>query len=290
LFVKLRAETSVCEISPEEAAAYEELVKNLSPETIQAAYRSITSSLEEILRSPLPRASLEMALARLSGLGHLKSLEELLRQLESGAGANIAAASPPPPRETQAPPSSKKISVPVYTIPNPDPLVHGPEKKSAEPSGDQPAQGAGPSVSGNFLFDSFVRAVFQHKASLGAILEHALPVSSESQWKTEAEVKIGFRTSHGFYKLQALHKANFEQLEKLLQSQLGRKVRLSIETVSGLPTETSPVVSIVEKEKLTTAQIETEKKKKFLEHEIVKSTKEIFGAELSSFDVDKSKA
>ncbi|MGZ3686204.1 MAG: DNA polymerase III subunit gamma/tau, partial [Bdellovibrionota bacterium] len=47
LFVKLRANTNVAEISPDETAAYEALVANLSPEAIQAAYRSVTVSLDE---------------------------------------------------------------------------------------------------------------------------------------------------------------------------------------------------------------------------------------------------
>ena len=142
----------------------------------------------------------------------------------------------------------------------------------------------------NPAFENYVRLVLQHKASLGAILEHALPLSPETQWKIDSEIRIGFRKSHGFYQLQAEHKINFDQLEKLLQQMLGRKVRLVIETVSGSPGPAAPLVSMVEKEKLSATQIETEKKKKFLEQEIVRDTKEIFGAELSSFDIDKSKS
>lgn len=263
-------------------------MKTLSPEAIQAAYKSITTSLEEILRSPLPRASLEMALARLSGIGHLKSLEELLQKLESGVGAAPLASTP------VASAAPAKVSVPVYTIPNADPVI-SPQKKNPE-STEAPSRAppiappsAGHQGSGHAPFDGFVRAVFQHKASLGAILEHAVPMTSESDWGTEAEIRIGFRASHGFYKLQAQHKSNFEQLEKILQSQVHRKVKLAIETAAGAASQNSPVASIVEKQKLTTEQIEGEKKKKFLEHEIVKDTKEIFGAELSSFDIDKSK-
>jgi hypothetical protein len=45
----------------------------------------------------------------------------------------------------------------------------------------------------------------------------------------------------------------------------------------------------VERKKLASSQFTAEKKKLFLEHEIVRDTKEIFGAELSSFDIDNSK-
>lgn len=282
LFVKLRADATVTDVAPEELAAYEDLVQPLSPEAIQAAYRSITASLEEILRSPLPRASLEMALARLAGIGHLKSLEQLLGQLESGAvrtaaPAPVSSASPAP--GTSVTPA--KVSIPVYQIPNSDPVT-SPEKKSQE-AAPPPAASLGGEGLG-----AFVRYVLQQKASLGAILEHAIPVSSAPQWKSDSEIRIGFRKSHAFYQLQAQHKANFDQLEKYLQAMLGRKARLVIESITGAANPQSASVSIVEKEKLETAQVIADTRKKFLEHDIVRDTKEIFGAELSSFDIDKT--
>lgn len=287
LFVKLRADASVTEVAPEEQAAYEDLVQPLSPEAIQAAYRSMTVSLEEVLRSPLPRASLEMALARLAGIGHLKSLETLLGQLESGAVRASAPAAPAPQAMASAPApaasvSAPKVSLPVFQIPNADPVT-SPEKKSPESA---PLASAA-SLGGDGL-GAFVRYVLAQKASLGAILEHAIPVSTAAQWKTDAEIKIGFRKSHAFYQLQAQHKANFELLERYLQAMLGRKAKLTIESIVGAANPQSTSVSIVEKEKHESAQAVEHTRKKFLEHDIVRDTKEIFGAELSSFDIDKT--
>jgi DNA polymerase-3 subunit gamma/tau len=283
LFVKLRADSAVTDVAPEELAAYEDLVQPLSPEAIQAAYRSITNSLEEILRSPLPRASLEMALARLAGIGHLRSLEELLGQLESGAStpAPARATTSPSPAPTQhAGPTPAKVTLPVYQIPNSDPVI-SPEKKS-------PEQAPQAGINQGDGLGAFVRYVLQQKASLGAILEHSIPVSTAAQWRTDPEIRIGFRKSHAFYQLQAQHKANFEQLEKYLHAMLGRKARLVIESITGAANPQSTSVSIVEKEKAETAQAVADTRKKFLEHDIVRDTKEIFGAELSSFDIDKS--
>jgi DNA polymerase-3 subunit gamma/tau len=285
LFVKHRADAAISEILDEEKGAYEELVKALSPEAIQAAYKSMLASLEEILRSPLPRASLEMALARLSGIGQLKSLEELIARLESGgpraapAIAPVAAAPAAMPSAAQA-----KTAIPVFHIPNPDPLGQpAPEKKNPEP--------ASPGGIEHPPFFAFVRQVLQQKASLGAILEHAVPLSTEAQWASAPEVRIGFRKSHAFYQLQAQHKLNFDQLEKTLKTMLGRSVRLVIEAVSSVPQPTAPgaPVSIVEREKQVSAQAVAEVRRRFLEHEIVRNTQEIFGAALSSFDIDRSK-
>lgn len=301
LFVKFRADAALAEIVEDEKEAYEKLAGSLSSEAIQAAYKSISNSLEEILRSPLPRASLEMALARLSGIGHLKSLEELLAQLEGGSlpkakAAPAPSAAParttpapaprlsevraaPAPQASAQPAPQAKVAIPVFQIPNPDPVMHPPtEKKAPEPV-----------ATDNSLFTGFVKLVLQQKASLGALLEHAIPLTPESQWALAPEIRIGFRKSHAFYQLQAQHKINFDQLEKLLQQLLNRKTRLVIETVTMKAAADVPhaPTSIVEKEKMSAAQSAADKKKKFLDEAIVHATKEIFGAELSSFDIDK---
>ena len=129
--------------------------------------------------------------------------------------------------------------------------------------------------------------VLQEKPSLGALLEHAIPLSSESDWKTAADLRIGFRKSHAFYQLQAQHRANFEKLEQSLKLFLHRPVRLTIESVAEGAHHPSIPVSIREQEKRSTGEMMKEKKEAFLAHEVVRHTKEIFGAELSSFDIDR---
>lgn len=249
LFVKLNAGTSVTELSDEERSEYEALVKTLSSETIQAAYRAMIASLDEILRSPLPRASLEMALARIAGIGHLKSLEELVRSFSSGPSVVL-------------------------------------EKKSPELSnGHAPTPIAAANID-SLSLPGFVSFVLQQKASLGSLLEHAIAVTPEADWPTAQEIKLGFRKSHGFFQLQAQHKTNAEPLERTLQSYLKRKIPLRFES---LPDEVQEKASIVETQRIVIAQATEEKKKRFLEHEVVRHTKEIFGAEMSSFDIDKTK-
>ncbi len=252
LFVKLRAGEALVEISPEEIKEYEELVQHTSAETLQAAFRAMNTSLEEILRSPLPRASLEMALARISGLGHLRSLEELLSGLQST------------PTQTAG------------------------EKKNLEPLAPAPVVTAGPATSPakEQNFEAFLALVRQKNPNLGAILEHSAPLTDS--WSQSAEIRLGFRKSQGFYQMQAQHKPNLQQLGQLLEGFLGRKVQLSIESVAE-SVEKTLAPSPMEKEREHTVKISAEKKKKFMEHEIVRNTKEIFGAELSSFDIDKSK-
>src|SRR5262249_37374526 len=96
------------------------------------------------------------------------------------------------------------------------------------------------------------------------------------------------RKSHAFYQLQAQHRNNFEQLEKMLQAQLQRKAKLVIETLAGISGPDASA-SLMEKEKQARVQAEGEKRKQFLEHAIVRDTKEIFGAELYGVKKEKSK-
>jgi hypothetical protein len=245
----------------------------------------MNNSLEEILKSPLPRASLEMALARLAGLGQLKSLEDLISALQGGTAAPPATGGEKKNPEPVKPPAPHAST----SSPSPAPVAKnftGPTQATTTAPA-APAVAAPPSM-GSLTFPNFVAYLLQQKASLGALLEHAMPAGIES-WASAAELKIGFRKSHSFYQMQAQHKANFEQLERHLGGFLQRKVRLIIETLPDDAAKAAGIVSLVEKEKQGLAQTTAEKKKKFLEHEIVRNTKEIFGAELSSFDIDRSK-
>lgn len=305
LFVKLRADAALTEISDDEKAEYEALVAHLSPEAIQAAYRAISSSLEEILRSPLPRASLEMALARLAGLGQLKSLEDLLKSLQSGAPiAGAAHAAPAPPSFQNSPPPASPASAekksPSIASPSPAPgngrasfAAPGPASSSLATAVATPASAIPPPAEGERGFAHFVAYVLQQKASLGALLEHAIPVTPDAEWPSAAEVKIGFRKNHSFYKAQAEHRVNYEQLERILSAYLGHRAKLHIDFVAdntaGAKADAPAATSFVEREKRALAENAAEKKKKFLEHAIVQDTKEIFGAELSSFDIDNPK-
>lgn len=281
LFVKLRADASLTELSPEEIADYEELVKDLSAETIQAAYRTMTTALEEILRSPLPKASLEMALARLSGLGHLRSLEEILKNLQSAAPSAAA----PKPVERAPPTLAEKKSLSAA----PKALAESVPVPAVTPA-SAPVQAAAPGAAPNTnaTFEEFVAFVLQQKPSLGALLEHALPVSDAAEWQQGPDVRIGFRKAHSFYQLQAQHKANFEMLQACLTNYRRRPSRLVLESVAGTEAK-AELASVREKEKTSQAVSAAEMKEKFLAHEIVRNTKEIFGAELSSFDIDKTK-
>jgi DNA polymerase-3 subunit gamma/tau len=313
LFVKLRAGENLTEISKEERSDFESLVENLSPEQLQAAFRVMNVSLEEILKSPLPKASLEMTLARLAGLSHLKSLENffagnavsppgMTNNTSVGAASSAGGRMNPPPPTTAAKVEKKSFdralaptsgstntaTINGVTAPNSANAANTANAANATANHSHPTPSQTSQTKGGSSFEAFIQFLLQQKASLGALLEHAIPVAGE-KWLDGAEVRIGFRKNHSFYQMQAQHRANFEQLEKHLQSFCDKKVKLVIESVAAEGKSTTES-SLMERKKESVEKTAAEKKKKFLEHEIVRNTKEIFGAELSSFDIDRSKS
>ncbi len=309
LFVKLRANDSLVELGKDEKDEVEKFVEGVSPETLQAAFRIMNLSLEEISRSPLPKASLEMTLARLAGLGKLKSLEDFFSGSAttplSSSSISAPTTSPTTPimasttqphttnratfsRTDQAMNPGETGNSSAQTLQKKNPEAN-PLKKIAEKEAETKfSSGEMRKNQDSDSFEGFVRYVLQQKASLGALLEHAIPVDGTT-WLNGEQARIGFRKNHNFYQMQAQHRSNFEQLEKHLQTYCQKKIKLVIESVAA-DVKPGTEVSLMEKKKETVEKTAAEKKKKFLEHEIVRNTKEIFGAELSSFDIDRTKS
>jgi len=280
LFVKLGAAEAL-EISQEENEELEKLVASLSSEVLQAGFKVMSTALEDIWRSPIPKTHLEMALMRLPALAKLTSMESLFQQLASGSGASASQNSSPAAQEPMP------LTKPAYHPPPPASSAADAQKKNL--SGDKvetkPAAPASDNGEEKNL-EGFVPFVLEKKASLGALLEHALSIT-DTPWQAATNIKIGFRKSHSFFQLQAQHKVNLEQLEKLLSQYLGAPSKLTVETIVDSAPSSGKLASKVEKDKKNAALTAAEKKQKFLSLPIVKDTKEIFGVDLSSFDIDK---
>ena len=258
LFVKLQADAALTDLSQEERAELAKVVEKVSPETLQVSFRMLSGSLDEIIRSPFPRASLEMALLRISSLGELTSLQDILNGLSSGV-----VKSTPAPALQSAPPTA--IAAPTAA---PAPVVK--------------TLAAGPAPN----WQEFVNHAISQKMHF-AFLEHATPVTPVEAWRDPQTktIILGFRKNHMIFQKQLETKANTEALEQMLLAYLGRKYAIKVET---LPEQSAPT-SIVEKEEKNLAELVQNKKESFLRTDIVRNTEEIFGAQLSSFDVDKNK-
>lgn len=270
LLVKLESNSSLVELTDDERKALEEAVKPVSVESIQAGFRLVSQSLEEIARSPMPRASLEMIVARLSGIGRLASIDELLARLSDGKGAYSAPSAAIP---SNARPSPSNTNAPAAT-----------QAAAPRPS---------PTTSHELSWAAFVSFVTRERPSFGTILEYAVPVSPVESWKSDAMIVLGFGSQQLFYLEQLRQKANFQALEALLGQFLGKKINLRLDEVKAASTQTNqaapknPTASMAETQASETLKNTENLKNQFLQQDIVKSAQEIFGAKLSSFDIVK---
>ncbi len=270
LMVKIQANDALLEISAEEKAELAKAVESVSAETLQAAFRALSQSLEEISRSPMPKASLEMSLVRIGNIGRLSSIPELLQRvhaLEQAVGSPSKNSAAPAAAITRAVPTAQTVAPTIVT-----------------PSAATPAS----TISNALLptWKAFVDSVIAYRTSLGSLLEHAMPVNAVENWKSSSTVVLGFYTSNSFFQQQANSKSNLEALEKCVENFVGKKIPVRVETVQ----EKTPIATtIVESESKQRAEQVESAKKKFLEKDVVRNTKEIFGAELAGFDIDKGR-
>lgn len=248
--LRLGADSALLELSDEECAELTEATRPVTSETLQAAFKVLSSANEEILRSQMPRTSLEMTLIRIAGLGNLMSFAETIQKTPKAA---ISTSKAPEPAPTPAPARTAPVAAPASVSP--------------------------PTA---FDWKDWVAFVTEKKPSLGALLEHAALVSAPSA--TDSRLVIGFLKEHGFYLTQAQTKPSLAALEQLLTERTGLKARVDVQ-----PMTTAPAPTLAESTRQDEASRVDTIKKSFLQHGIASATKEIFGVAEADFDVGKSK-
>lgn len=267
LLVKLGASTELLGILKEERAALEEIAGGVANETLQAAFHVLASAVGEIARSPLPRAALELAVLRLPQLTNLQSFAGLMQRLETleGKAKGIA----PTTREAV----SLAQNAPIHNAPS--------TMGAAAPAASAPPT--------EISWKDFVSYVTRNKPSLGALLEHAMPLESVDRWQQAESVRLGFRENQSFYHDQAKSPAYLRQLEKLVAGFLGMPTKkIAIEKTEKVEkTVAQPQQKTLSEKKAETRQEKVEAlKQKFMKQDIVRDTHEIFGTELTGFDIN----
>lgn len=255
LLVQMNAESALLDISEEEKRELGAAVRSASPELLQAAFRLLSLGLDEISRSPMPKASLEMTLLRIAGVGRLRTLAQ---SLPSGASASLPVYSTP-----------VKATAPLH---------------SSAPAATAPAA-APPAAALSVDWPGFVSLVGNEKPALAAILEHAHPQHPPTNWG-ETGLTIQFRESQGFYAKQAQMKANVDVLEKIASRVVGKKALLRVEV---LPDKIAVTPTLAEKEQKNQATQNASLKEAFLQQDIIRDAQEVLGAKLTGFDINQTK-
>lgn len=274
LLVKLGATNELIGILKDEREELSAIAESSSNETLQAAFQVLSQSVAEIIHSPLPRATLELTILRLSQLQNLSSVATLLKRLDALEAAAPGANRSREPLGVQ--PMNTTLGRTISPAPQAIAIA-----AAAPAAGGQESQ--------EITWKNFVLYVTRHKASLGSLLEHAVPTTANEAWKTAPIIKIGFRDNQIFYFEQARSAAIFAQLENLLRAFVDRTdLKLDIEKLEKAAAQ--PQLKTLSEKKTETRQEKMESlKQKFLSKDIVRDTREIFGAEITGFDINTGK-
>ena len=254
LLVKLGAENALLGVLQEERKSLETVAGLVGQETLEASFQSMSQAVGDIARSPFPRAVLELALLRLPQFTQLRSVTDALARLGQGA-----------------------VSAPTGTA----------EKKQVSTLSHSPAMAppATPAAPASIDWKSFVSFAMGVKPSLGALLEQALALNAPDKWKAESLVKIGFRDNQKFYHDQAKTPAMQAQIEAIAAKFLGQaSIRVAVEMAEPVP-ENRGLKSIGQSKAESRQEKIEVMKKNFLGHDLTRDTREIFGAELTAFDI-----
>lgn len=289
-FAKLRV--PVEGFDDESTEQLEKTVENISQEALQAAYRILIEAIEEVTRSPLPKASLEMSLIQVSHVSDLKSIGELWQQAQAIAkgSANVAQAAGNR-AALLGRPTSTNISGSATTKPI-TPQVNSVPATNA----DSANTSANLKSSGPVNWDGFVRFATQKRPSLGALLEHCLLLTSISEWQQKSTIEFAFREEQSFYYEQCQTGQRKQQIESLLSEYLNAKKTVNIRKLGSEPLAKSSTAannslkvptssggtskSIAEKSAQQREKEIAQQKESALADPIVQATQEIFGARL----------
>ncbi len=248
IMLKLGEDEKSLSFSASDLQELKELLQNTSYEGLQVSFQLLVQAVTDVSRSPLPLASTEITLARLCSAAQLQPVADLVEMLR---GAR-----------------------PILTPPGPGPA----------------SMQAGLSDGKRSDWKSFVSFATQAKPSIGSLLEHAIPLDPVKEWQSGKlkSIRLGFRESHNFYLEQAKNSNTSTAIHKIIASFVGRNMAVEVEKIYSAdhPKNLAKNLVSISEKKTEAVHDRTEKlKAEFLAKDLVKDTKELFGAELSSFKV-----
>ena len=279
LLIKVGIDTKILEITADERSDIAAMVDSVSLQRLQATFQVLTQSIDSIMRAAHPRSQVEITLVRCAQLGSLSSVTTLLTRLanleKKLLGQNAQAFSPTP------------VNKQTPGIKNPQRVVASQQEKSSVPIyGTSSSVRPGPNS-----WKAFVSFVTQARPNIGSLLEHAIPLTPAHEWSQDdcKLIRLSFRENQTFFYRQAKMDATFKAIEKLIAAYLGGPKALAVEqltAISAVPSKSSATLN--EKKTVSHKERVDQLKKDFLQQDVVKSAKDLFGAEMAGFDVNTS--
>ncbi len=226
LYLKICGKDFVSDLSPDEKDELSELVKNESTETVELLFNVMIDGGERIRSSFYPEIVLELALVKMSTVGKVEKIDDILKRLETlspqgsgtektprGQGGQMKTAGRSPEKQKDEPAEKESKNVEENTDENEKPAEETPVSPTgAQDSGDPTKQEVVDFVHGKEKF--LARKLSQ---------AHLLEVS-------------GNRVSVKFLKNGINHEKELKKSRKLreiLREMLGvEKIRLEVDTIN----------------------------------------------------------
>ncbi|GEM_PF-453368 len=227
LYLKICGKDFVSDLSPDEKDELSELVKNESTETVELLFNVIIDGGERIRSSFYPEIVLELALVKMSTVGKVEKIDDILKRLEKlspqGPGTEKTPGSPGGQRKTAARGPEKREDKPAEKESK---HVEKDAGKNEKPAKETPASAGGEQTSDGGPAKQEVVDFVQVKDKFLArklAQAHLLEVS-------------GNRVSVKFLKNGINHEKELKKSSKLreiLREMLGvERVRLDIDTIN----------------------------------------------------------
>ena len=230
LYLKICGKDFVSDLSPDEKDELSELVKDESTETVELLFNVIIDGGEKIRGSFYPEIVLELALVKMSTVGKVEKIDDILKRLERLSPQDSGTGKPPGPqggqRKTAARGSEKRQDKPAekksrHVEEKDAGKNEKPPKQTSAPAAGEQTSGGGPGKQEIVEFVNGKDNKFLAKRLAGA---HILEVSGD-------RVSIKFSKNGINYEKDLKKKS--EELREILREMLGvERVRLDIDTIN----------------------------------------------------------
>lgn len=230
LYLKICGKDFTSDLSPDEKDELSELVKNESTETVELLFNVIIEGGEKIRGSFYPEIVLELALVKMSTVGKVEKIDDILKRLERLSPQDSGTGKPPGPpggqRKTAARGSEKRQDKPAekksrHVEEKDTGENEKPPKQTSAPAARKQTSGGGP---GKQEIVDFVNGKDNKFLAKRLARAHLLEVSGD-------HVSIKFSKNGINYEKDLKKKS--KELREILREMLDvERVRLDIDTIN----------------------------------------------------------
>ena len=259
LLIKTCGKDLITELSEEDKTSIDELLKNVSVETLESLFNLMLEGAENIQRSFYPQMALELILIKLSTLENIVPLEDIIKKLDN-LTKKTGTTEKSSGRFDESTHTYKSAPTPKQSPKKPEAKITKAETNKTENIRDKT------NANGNKSIEEFIQFVKATKPVIGRRLEQANDITiDDSVMRIVCEA--------GSAPLDYLEsKETQSSLNTLIKEFFGEGVKLQIKEVQNKSTENSK----------TKVEQKAEKKEKIKNDPVLKEALDIFGGRVIS--------